>query len=71
MVTFSNQNVSPNETKEILKDLISSHVRNSWIETRFLEDKKKMTRQRELRALWGDKRFADFDAVPYPTVDFS
>jgi len=68
---INNQNVSPNETKEVLKDLISSLIRNSWIETRFMVDKKKLTRQRQLRILWGDKRFADFDADPYPTVDFS
>jgi len=38
---INNQDVSPNETKQILKDLISSLIRNSWIETRFMEDKKK------------------------------
>jgi len=70
---ISNQDVSPIETKEILKDPISNLIRNSWIETRFMEDKKKPTRQRELKALciWGDKRFANFDAEPYPTVNFS
>jgi len=69
--TTSNQNVSLNESKELLKDLISSLIRNSWIETCFTNDKKRLTRQRELRALWGDKHFANFDARPYPTVDFS
>jgi len=34
-------------------------------------DKKKLTRQRQLKILWGDKRFADYDADPYPTVELS
>jgi len=68
---INNQDISPNETKELLKDLISSLIRNSWTETHFMVDKKKLTCQRQLRMLWGDKRFANFDANPYPTVDFS
>jgi hypothetical protein len=36
-----------------------------------MEDARRRTRQRALRALWADKRFADFDPQTGPTVDFT
>ena len=69
--TINNQDVVPNETIEILKDMISSLIRNSWIATKFMEPTRRMKRQRKLRSLWGDGNFVDFDANPYPTINFS
>jgi len=69
--TINSQDVVPNETIEILKDMISSLIRNSWIATKFMEPTRKMKRQRKLRSLWGDGNFVDFDANPYPTINFS
>ena len=65
------QDVSPNETKESLKEIITDLVRKSWNATRFMESGARKNRQRKLRALWADKHFADFDHTEGPTVDFS
>jgi len=62
---------SSHETKEILKEMLSNLIRNSWIATKFMEPTKRMIRQRKLRSLWGDGSFVDFEASPYPTINFS
>jgi hypothetical protein len=36
-----------------------------------MEDARRAIRQRSLRKLWADKRFADLDLKTGPTVDFS
>ena len=69
--TINNQDVVPNGTIEILKDMISNLIRNSWIATKFMEPTRRTIRQRKLRSLWGDGSFVDFDATPYPTINFS
>jgi hypothetical protein len=69
--SINNQDVAASDTRELLKELIQDLVRKSWNATRFMEDGKRKTRQRALRALWADKRFADFDAKTGPTVDFT
>jgi len=68
--TINNQDVGPNETKETLKEMLSNLIRNSWIATRFMEPRRKLIRQRKLRSLWGDGTFVNFDADPYPTMNF-
>jgi len=69
--TINNQGVVPKETIEILKEMISNLIRNSWIATKFMEPTRRMIRQRKLRFLWGDGGFVDFDANPYPTINSS
>ncbi len=68
---INNQDVAPNETREVMKELISDLVRKSWNATRFMEGGRRLNRQRELRSLWADKRLVDFDQKSGPTVDFS
>jgi len=46
--TINNQDVVPNETREILKEMISNLIRNSWMVTKFMEPTKRMIRQRKL-----------------------
>jgi len=58
--TINNQDVVPNETKEILKEMISSLIRNSWLATKFMDLTKRTIRQNKLRSLWGDGSFVDF-----------
>jgi hypothetical protein len=68
---MNDQEVAAAETGEALKDLITDLVRKSWNATRFMEGGKRLIRQRELRTLWADKRFAEFDLKIGPTVDFT
>ena len=70
-ISINNQDVHPGETRDTLKDLIKDLVRKSWNATRFMEGDWRLIRQCELRTLWADKRFADFDLKKGPTVDFS
>ena len=69
--TRKDQDVAANGTREVLKDLLSDLVRKSWNATGSIEGGRRLNRQRKLRALWADKRFADFDHNTGPTVDFS
>jgi len=69
--TILNQDVAPNETRETLKDLIQDLIRKSWNATRFMEEGSRKIRQRELRKIWADKKFASFDAKTGPTIDLS
>jgi len=69
--TINNQDIVPNETREILKEMISNLIRNSWMVTKFMEPTKRMIRQCKLRSLWGDGSFVDFNANPYLTINFS
>ena len=49
------------KTREVLNDLLLNLVRKSWNAAHFIEGGRRLNRQRKLRALWADKRFADFD----------
>jgi hypothetical protein len=69
--TITDQDVAQQEANETLKGLLKDLVRKSWNATRFMEGNRRTARQRELRKLWADKRFADFDLRTGPTVDFS
>ena len=49
--SINNQDVSPNETTQLLKEMISDLVKKSWNATRFMEDGSKATRRRALQTL--------------------
>jgi len=66
-----NQDVTPNETREVLKGLISDLIRKSWNATRFMEDGRRLKQQRTIKSLWADGKFAKFDPKTGPAVDFS
>jgi hypothetical protein len=65
------QDITPSETRETLKGLLSDLVRKSWNATRFMEGKRRLDRQHDLRNLWADKKLVDFDLKAGPTIDFS
>ena len=69
--SINDQDVATTEARDTLKGLISDLVRKSWNATRFMEDGRRSIRQRELRALWADERFANFDLKTGPSVDFT
>ena len=69
--SINNQDVSSNETREVLKDLLQDLIRKSWNATRFLEGGRRSTRQNALRSPWADKRLVDFDLKTGPAIDFS
>ena len=68
--SINNQDVSPNEMAETLRNIISDLVRKSWNANKFMENRARKIRQRKLRILWADIQFADFDHTQGPTVDF-
>jgi len=58
--TILDQDVTPKETRETLKELIKDLIRKRWSATRLLEEGERITRQREIRKIWADKNFANF-----------
>ena len=68
---MTEQEVTASETNGILKDLISDMVRKDWNVTRFMEDRRKSIRRRELRSLWAGKGFANFDLKTGPRDNFT
>ena len=69
--TMNNQEITTIEARETLKNLIADLVRKSWNATKFMEEGRRLERQRELRALWADKRLTDLGLKTGPTVDFT
>ena len=51
--SINNQDVSPNETMQLLKELISDLIKKSWNATRFMADGSKANRQQALQRLGG------------------
>ena len=68
-ITIIDQDVVPNETRETLKGLIRDLIRRSWNATRFLEDGRRLPRQRAIKTLWASGRFVDFRPKIAPSVD--
>ena len=60
--TILNQDVTPNETRETLKELIQDLIRKAGTQE---------IRQREIRKIWADKKFASFDAKTGLTTELS
>ena len=69
--SINNQDVSPNETPQILKELMSDLIKKSWNATRFMEEGSKATGHRALQRLWAEDRLTKFDPIKGPTVDFT
>jgi len=59
--SINNRDVAPNETREVLKGLLTDLVGKSWNATRFMEGGRRLNRQCKLCSVWADKRFAEFD----------
>jgi len=58
------QDVAPSKTREVLKELIGDLIRKSWNATRFMEGRRRSTRQRAIKTLWADGRVADSTLRP-------
>ena len=69
--SINDQDVSPYETAENLRNIISDLVRKSWNATKFMEVKARKIQQQKLRTLWADKQFTNFNHIQGPTVDFT
>ena len=69
--TILDQDITPKETRETLIELIKDLIRRRWNTTRLLEAGERITRQREIRKIWADKKFADFGPKSGPTFDLS
>ena len=65
------QVVTPNETREALKEMIRDIIRKSWNSTLLIKGRERLTRRRAIKALWAEVRFADFDPKTGPTIDLT
>ena len=66
-----NQDVTPNETTQLLKEMTSDLIKKNWNATRFMEAGNKATRQRDLCKLWAVDWLTKFYPKEGPTVNFN
>ena len=69
--SINDQDVTIHETSQVLKELISDLIRNSWNATLFMAEEMKENRQRDLQKLWADGRLTDFGHRMGPKVVFT
>jgi len=69
--TILDQDVTPNETRETLKEQIKDLIRKRWNTTQLMEEGERKTQQREIWKVWADKKFANFGQKSGPTFDLS
>jgi hypothetical protein len=60
-ISINNQDVAPNETTQLLTELLSDLTKKPCDATRFMEGSRKGTRQRGIRKLWADKHMTEFN----------
>jgi len=62
-ISIQNQDVTPNETTQLLKGLLTDLVTKSWNATRFMEEGKRVRKQKKLRKLWAEEKLTKFDLL--------
>ena len=70
-ISIQNQDVTPNETTQILKGLLTDLVTKSWNATRFMEEGKRRRKQKKLRKLWAKEKLTKFDPLAGPQINFT
>jgi len=70
-ISIQNQDVTPNETTQILKELLTDLVTKSWNATRLMEEGKRERKQKKLRKLWAEENLTKFDPLAGPQINFS
>ena len=65
-ICIKDKDVTPNETAQLLRELITELITKSWNATRFLEEGRKVTRQRAIRRLWADDQLTKFNPITGP-----
>jgi len=70
-ISIQNQDVTPNETTQILKGLLTDLLTKSWNATRFMEEDRKLKKQKKLRKLWAEKKLTKFDPLAGPQINFT
>jgi len=70
-ISIQNQDVTPNETTQLLKGLLTDLVSKSWNATRLMEEGKKGRKQKKLRKLWAKKKLTKFDPLAGPQINFT
>ena len=69
--SIEDKNITTNKTIQALKEAIADLVRKGWNAMRFMEEKVKANRQRDLHKLWADGKLTDFDHISGPEIDFT
>jgi len=70
-ISIQNQDVTPNETTQILKGLLTDLVTKSWKATRFMEEGKRRRKQKKLRKLWAEEKLTKFNPLAGPQINFT
>jgi len=70
-ISIQNQDVTPNETTQTLKGLLTDLVTKSWNTTRFMEEGKRRRKQKKLRKLWAEEKLTKFDPLAGPQINFT
>jgi len=70
-ISIQNQNVTPNETTQLLKGLLTELVTKSWNATRFMEEGKRVRKRKKLRKLWAEEKLTKFDPLAGPQINFT
>jgi len=70
-ISIQNQDVTPNETTQILTGLLTDQVTKSWNATRFMEEGKRVRKQRKLRKLRAEEKLTKFDPLAGPQINFT
>jgi len=70
-ISIQNQDVTPNETTQLLKGLLTDLVTKSWNATHFMEESKRVRKQKKLRKLWAEEKLTKFDPLVGPQINFT
>ena len=70
-ISIQNQDVTPNETTQILKGLLTDLLTKSWNATHFMEEDRKLKKQKKLQKLWAEKKLTKFDPLAGPQINFT
>jgi len=70
-ISIQNQDVTPNETTQILKGLLTDLLTKSWNMMCFMEEDRKLKKQKKLRKLWAEKKLSRFDLLAGPQINFT
>jgi len=60
-----------NETTQILKGLLTDLLTKSWNARRFMEEDRKLKKQKKLRKLWAEIKLTKFDPLAGPQINFT
>jgi len=62
-ISIQNQDITPNETTQILKGPLTDLVTKHWNAMRLMEEGKRVRKQKKLQKLWAEEKLTKFDLL--------